>query len=77
MYMGDTRESCVAGGAAAGAVGGFRAVPAAVALPAADGPQSAGFDDSTWRVVDVPHDFVVEQPPDSSLEGSHGYRARN
>lgn len=26
------------------------------------GAEQPGFDDSTWRVVDVPHDFQIEQP---------------
>lgn len=27
------------------------------------GPESAGFDDRSWREVDVPHDFVIEGTP--------------
>ena len=31
------------------------------------------FDDSSWRVVDVPHDFVVEGAFSESADMSHGY----
>ena len=27
------------------------------------GPESADFDDSTWRRVELPHDFVIESTP--------------
>ena len=40
-----------------------------------DGAAAAGFDDRAWRVLDLPHDFAVEQgfSPDGSH--SHGYKA--
>jgi beta-galactosidase len=75
--MGDSAYSCKTTKNSKGNVGGIRKIPAAIALPADGGPQSLGFDDSKWRMVDVPHDFVVEQIPEYSLEGSHGYRAKN
>ena len=31
-------------------------------LGAADNAAAPGFDDSSWRTVDVPHDFQIEQP---------------
>lgn len=31
------------------------------------GPESAGYDDSGWREVDVPHDFVIEGEPQPYL----------
>lgn len=55
----------------------MRRTPAAPAMPPNNGPQSIGYDDSKWRGLDVPHDYVVEQLPDSSLEGNHGCRPKN
>jgi beta-galactosidase len=40
------------------------------------GAAAAGFDDSGWRQVDLPHDWAVEQPFDQKANGSQGYRAR-
>jgi len=40
-----------------------------------DGPAAASFDDRAWRVLDVPHDWAVEQPFDSKGSHSHGYKA--
>lgn len=40
-----------------------------------DGPAAAGFDDRSWRPVDLPHDFAVEQPFDQKGSHSHGYKA--
>lgn len=40
-----------------------------------DGPAAANFDDRAWRVLDVPHDFAVEQPFSASGSHSHGYKA--
>ncbi|HEY6902172.1 MAG TPA: sugar-binding domain-containing protein, partial [Puia sp.] len=40
-----------------------------------DGPAAAGFDDRSWRVVDLPHDWAVELPFDPQGSHSHGYRA--
>jgi beta-galactosidase len=37
---------------------------------------SPDFDDRSWRVVDVPHDYVVEGAPDPKGDGSHGYRPK-
>lgn len=48
---------------AANFTGGKRAIPAPIAQPRVSGPQSTGFDDSKWRVLSLPHDFVVEQAP--------------
>ena len=55
----------------------MRRTPAAPAMPPNNGPQSIGYDDSKWRGLDVPHDYVVEQLPDSSLEGNDGCRPKN
>ena len=39
------------------------------------GAQAAGFDDASWRTLDVPHDWSIELPFDKSLQGgsSVGY----
>ncbi|MBS1706879.1 MAG: DUF4982 domain-containing protein [Armatimonadetes bacterium] len=38
------------------------------------GPISTGFSDSSWRVVDLPHDWVVELPFDETSDMMHGYK---
>jgi beta-galactosidase len=38
------------------------------------GPASMSFSDASWRPVDLPHDWVVELPFDSSADGSHGFK---
>lgn len=40
-----------------------------------DGPASPAFDDRAWRVLDLPHDWAIEQPFDSRASHSHGYKA--
>ena len=35
---------------------------------AAGGPAALKYDDSSWRTLDLPHDFVVEGPFDPALE---------
>ena len=37
---------------------------------------ATGFDDSGWRAVDVPHDFVVEGPFDRRADPSHGFKPK-
>ncbi|MCX7597945.1 MAG: beta galactosidase jelly roll domain-containing protein, partial [Armatimonadetes bacterium] len=39
----------------------------------ARGPAAPDFDDSTWRRVDLPHDFVVEGTYDPAADRNHGY----
>lgn len=39
-----------------------------------DGAASPSFDDRAWRVVDLPHDWAVELPFDSTGSPSHGYK---
>jgi beta-galactosidase len=39
---------------------------------AATGPAGYKYDDTGWRVVDLPHDFVVEQPFAASANGDQG-----
>jgi beta-galactosidase len=40
------------------------------------GAAAPNFDDSSWKQVDLPHDWAVEQPFDSKANPSQGYRAR-
>ncbi len=40
-----------------------------------DGAAAAGFDDRSWRKLDLPHDWAVEQPFDNSASFSHGFKA--
>jgi beta-galactosidase len=35
-------------------------------------PQEPSFDDSAWRTVHIPHDFVIEQPYSEKADNSHG-----
>ncbi len=39
------------------------------------GAAAADFDDHTWRVVNLPHDWAVELPFSDRGSGSHGYKA--
>ena len=38
------------------------------------GPASANFDDATWRVLNLPHDWVMELPFDKTADRSHGFK---
>lgn len=40
-----------------------------------DSPAQTDFDDSKWRIVQAPHDFVVEGKIDSAQGSGHGARA--
>jgi beta-galactosidase len=40
-----------------------------------DGPAAPGFDDRAWRKLDLPHDWVVEQPFSEKASFSHGFKA--
>jgi hypothetical protein len=57
--------------------GGIRTVPAALIEPAAGGPHDTSFDDSSWRDITVPHDFIVETAPFNQTEWNHGFRPKN
>src|SRR5690349_8167741 len=37
------------------------------------GPASQSFSDASWRTVNLPHDWAVELPFDSTADGSHGF----
>ena len=39
-----------------------------------EGPYSPKFDDSAWKEVNLPHDWVVDLPFDSKASHSHGYK---
>lgn len=41
----------------------------------AGGAAGVGFDDSAWRELDLPHDWLLEQPYDPQANVSHGFRA--
>lgn len=43
---------------------------------AATGPAGLKYDDSGWRVLDLPHDFVVEGPFDENANGDQGYHPK-
>jgi beta-galactosidase len=40
-----------------------------------DGAAAVSFDDRAWRRLDLPHDWAVEQPFDSTGSFSHGFKA--
>jgi len=40
-----------------------------------DGPAAANFDDRSWRLVNIPHDWAVEMPFDPLASRSHGFKA--
>ncbi|MBN1457666.1 MAG: beta galactosidase jelly roll domain-containing protein, partial [Sedimentisphaerales bacterium] len=40
-----------------------------------DGAAKLDFDDSSWRKLDLPHDWAVEVPFDGNGSHSHGYKA--
>ena len=38
------------------------------------GPASERFNDASWRTLNLPHDWVIELPFDSSADTSHGFK---
>ncbi len=40
-----------------------------------DGAAAANFDDRSWRRLNLPHDWAVEQPFSSNTNASHGFKA--
>ena len=40
-----------------------------------EGPYSPKFDDSAWKEVNLPHDWVVDLPFDPKASHSHGYKS--
>ncbi len=45
----------------------------ASAEAAKSGPAATGYDDKDWRVVQLPHDFIVEGTFDPQADASHGF----
>lgn len=43
---------------------------------AARGPAGAGFDDRTWEIVDLPHDWVTKKNFDEKASPNQGYKER-
>ena len=37
--------------------------------------EQSSFNDSSWRVLDLPHDFQIEQPWDESASRARGFKA--
>ena len=57
--------------------GASRKTPADIPQPVPSGPQSPAFDDASWKNLNLPHDYVVEQVPSAHAEKNHGYRPKN
>ena len=38
------------------------------------GPAGRSFSDTSWRTVNLPHDWAIELPFDQGADGSHGFR---
>jgi beta-galactosidase len=41
---------------------------------ASGGPAAAEFDDSSWRTVNLPHDWAIELPFDQNADAGHGFK---
>jgi len=41
---------------------------------ASTGPAAAEFNDSTWRTINLPHDWAIELPFDKNADTSHGFK---
>jgi len=39
-----------------------------------DGPAGEKFSDGSWRTLNLPHDWAIELPFDSTADGSHGFK---
>ncbi len=42
---------------------------------ASGGPAAEKFNDNSWRILDLPHDWAIELPFDKNADGSHGFKA--
>ena len=40
-----------------------------------DGPAASNFDDRAWRMLNLPHDWAVEQGFEEKASFSHGFKA--
>ena len=52
-------------------------MPAPLVEPPAGGPHDVKYDDSAWRKLDVPHDYIVETAPFDQPEWNHGFRPKD
>jgi beta-galactosidase len=41
---------------------------------ASDGPAAIDFNDSSWRTLNLPHDWAIELPFDNNADASHGFK---
>jgi beta-galactosidase len=41
---------------------------------ASEGPAAEKFSDASWRALNLPHDWAIELPFDSTADGSHGFK---
>ena len=58
-------------------VGGGRPVPAPQPPPAKNGPTSRDYDDSSWELVDAPHDGIISGTYNESGIRGQGYLPKN
>jgi hypothetical protein len=79
-WTGQPPFNCTHGPSPGGIVGGGRRdapAPGHSNCSSAGLPCSPDFDDSSWRTVTVPHDFVIEGSVDPELDPNHGSLATN
>jgi beta-galactosidase len=75
FHLGDIKPDSFAGGQGVNLYGPditYHGAKAGTAWGAA----ARGYDDKAWKRVDLPHDWVVEQPFDEKALKQQGYRAR-
>lgn len=58
-------------------VGGGREVPAQPPPPAKNGPSARDYNDSSWELVDAPHDGIISGTYSQSGPKKHGYLPTN
>jgi beta-galactosidase len=75
FHLGDIARASFAGGQGVNLYGPDITYHGAKA-GSAWGAAARGYDDSSWKLVDLPHDWVVEQPFDEKALKQQGYRPR-
>lgn len=75
FHLGDVARDSFAGGQGVNLYGPDITYHGAKA-GSAWGAAARGYDDKAWKVVDLPHDWVVEQPFDEKALKQQGYRPR-
>lgn len=75
FHLGDVARGSFAGGQGVNLYGPDITYHGAKA-GSAWGAAARGYDDSSWKRVDLPHDWVVEQPFDEKALKQQGYRPR-